>query len=480
MEPENIEVKPERRLNQVTPLSKYLAMVLFVVLPFVGFWLGLQFQPHHASAPVPVQFEQKVATSSHTFSAVPLVNYPDFEFTEILPSKTITLSKSEYAQAKEYLQHREIVARYKEGISSESYVSGKAVESYQAIRKISNGVDLDAYSTSTTQEVLEYYFKEMDRLNFLYSGSDELPFQSSGYQEQLHYFTRTKPDATIETIVLSIALEVTDYTKCNSRNKAGCKVINEVYKLYYLGNLKTDSVDWRTERIVSPSGTFEAIISSTYPQFTCDYLRPDCKLSIRNIKTGKIYYDGGFKIFDTRFTPTLSGWETNEDLILMFTFGDGGETSRSFDVFKFKDVKQTVESVVSSSIGIKPCNRVMYKGLFYSFREFSIDSKNCGPDGVDSGVQKPKNGFSVFTQNSYDGPATFSKYLPSVLEYMGSSSSKYIYQIGDFMYDKGVLTATVGIAEYEGDINDDNRMVLRDYGVRPVIASSTITLELGN
>lgn len=30
--------------NQVTPLSKYLVMALFITLPFIGFWLGMQYQ----------------------------------------------------------------------------------------------------------------------------------------------------------------------------------------------------------------------------------------------------------------------------------------------------------------------------------------------------------------------------------------------------------------------------------------------------
>jgi len=34
----------KRHLTTVTPFSKYLAMILFVALPFVGFWLGMQYQ----------------------------------------------------------------------------------------------------------------------------------------------------------------------------------------------------------------------------------------------------------------------------------------------------------------------------------------------------------------------------------------------------------------------------------------------------
>jgi hypothetical protein len=52
MEPENInnetevvEVEQVSRLHTVTPLSKYLALVLFVILPFLGGWIGYNYAP---------------------------------------------------------------------------------------------------------------------------------------------------------------------------------------------------------------------------------------------------------------------------------------------------------------------------------------------------------------------------------------------------------------------------------------------------
>jgi hypothetical protein len=48
MENENQEVnqtKQTSRLNQVTPLSKYLAMGLFIALPFIGGWVGYTYAP---------------------------------------------------------------------------------------------------------------------------------------------------------------------------------------------------------------------------------------------------------------------------------------------------------------------------------------------------------------------------------------------------------------------------------------------------
>ncbi|MCA9356675.1 hypothetical protein H6784_04095 [Candidatus Nomurabacteria bacterium] len=47
MEPEKINFEPELHysINEVTPLSKYLAMVLFVILPFLGGWIGYVYAP---------------------------------------------------------------------------------------------------------------------------------------------------------------------------------------------------------------------------------------------------------------------------------------------------------------------------------------------------------------------------------------------------------------------------------------------------
>jgi hypothetical protein len=47
---EHVSVAPQKsRLHQVTPLSKYLAMVLFIILPFVGGWIGYMYAPEKAA-----------------------------------------------------------------------------------------------------------------------------------------------------------------------------------------------------------------------------------------------------------------------------------------------------------------------------------------------------------------------------------------------------------------------------------------------
>jgi len=49
MEEENVNVEMEHKdkscLNKVTPLSKYLALTLFIALPFVGGWIGYNYAP---------------------------------------------------------------------------------------------------------------------------------------------------------------------------------------------------------------------------------------------------------------------------------------------------------------------------------------------------------------------------------------------------------------------------------------------------
>jgi len=46
MEPEIIEAEGYLApLKKVTPLSKYLAMILFIITPFLGGWIGYQYAP---------------------------------------------------------------------------------------------------------------------------------------------------------------------------------------------------------------------------------------------------------------------------------------------------------------------------------------------------------------------------------------------------------------------------------------------------
>ncbi len=47
METENFELKEQQSssLNKVTPLSKFLAMALFILLPFIGGWVGYTYVP---------------------------------------------------------------------------------------------------------------------------------------------------------------------------------------------------------------------------------------------------------------------------------------------------------------------------------------------------------------------------------------------------------------------------------------------------
>ena len=47
MEPENVQQESENKLilNKVTSFSKYFALILFIILPFVGGWIGYTYAP---------------------------------------------------------------------------------------------------------------------------------------------------------------------------------------------------------------------------------------------------------------------------------------------------------------------------------------------------------------------------------------------------------------------------------------------------
>ena len=49
---EEVRAKQPSPLHQVTPLSKYLAMALFIILPFVGGWIGYTYAPEEVEKEV--------------------------------------------------------------------------------------------------------------------------------------------------------------------------------------------------------------------------------------------------------------------------------------------------------------------------------------------------------------------------------------------------------------------------------------------
>ena len=63
MEQENNQPEPQvqtqNQLNTVTPLSKYLAMALFIVLPFIGGWIGYTYAPEKVVEKIVVKEVEK-------------------------------------------------------------------------------------------------------------------------------------------------------------------------------------------------------------------------------------------------------------------------------------------------------------------------------------------------------------------------------------------------------------------------------------
>lgn len=74
-----LEERPSTNLNKVTPLSKYLAMVLFVIMPFVGGWIVYNNAPEKV-----VEVEQSVETQNVQIPA-PSEEFSDF-YTYRLPT----------------------------------------------------------------------------------------------------------------------------------------------------------------------------------------------------------------------------------------------------------------------------------------------------------------------------------------------------------------------------------------------------------
>lgn len=76
-----MSIKRKNKFNTVTPFSKTLAMILFITLPFVGFYLGIQFEKRTAPPP-----NEETARNSVSFPVLseqeknelpPLATYQD-------------------------------------------------------------------------------------------------------------------------------------------------------------------------------------------------------------------------------------------------------------------------------------------------------------------------------------------------------------------------------------------------------------------
>lgn len=58
---ETQEVSTISQLHKVTSLSKYLAMFLFIVLPFIGGWIGYSYAPAEVMVTLPILEKPRTA-----------------------------------------------------------------------------------------------------------------------------------------------------------------------------------------------------------------------------------------------------------------------------------------------------------------------------------------------------------------------------------------------------------------------------------
>lgn len=75
---EEVEVK-QSKFTQVTPLSKYLAMILFILMPFIGGWIGYHYAPEkvvEVEKVVTVKDEIQNKDSKTTFNSIEWTTIP--------------------------------------------------------------------------------------------------------------------------------------------------------------------------------------------------------------------------------------------------------------------------------------------------------------------------------------------------------------------------------------------------------------------
>src|SRR5205823_342291 len=66
------KIKIGKTFTTVTPLSKALAMILFILFPFAGFYLGMKFQ--QKMSPQGIYYVSKQTTNSPNPSRIPIVD----------------------------------------------------------------------------------------------------------------------------------------------------------------------------------------------------------------------------------------------------------------------------------------------------------------------------------------------------------------------------------------------------------------------
>ena len=98
--PSTQKISLKEQFTTVTPLSKFLAMVLFVALPFIGFWFGLQYQNGSETkmAPLAVSITNNPNTANSEItknlpekSDVAVMDLNDENYKNLISFKTIFL-----------------------------------------------------------------------------------------------------------------------------------------------------------------------------------------------------------------------------------------------------------------------------------------------------------------------------------------------------------------------------------------------------
>lgn len=109
MEPEHVTPPMEssdkfENLKKVTPLSKYLSMILFIILPFIGGWIGYVYMPEKVTEDpvlnleyrIPDNFEVDEATNTQVMNLVELSPENTKESFFSLPSTPVKIYEKKF------------------------------------------------------------------------------------------------------------------------------------------------------------------------------------------------------------------------------------------------------------------------------------------------------------------------------------------------------------------------------------------------
>ncbi len=217
----------QNTLNSVTPLSKYLALILFIAMPFIGGYIGYKYSPDkvvEVEKLVTVETEKEKQGSSQWYQHI-----EEGDFSLLVPDGYFVTSTTSGITVTDGDGYEPYTLIYKEGVESEDSATEIAKNIYGSSCEVSAKRPEESYES--INEVREYYVLPPDaiagdaseaalchafKVTFLYDkyqgkiltwhrgNSPALPLSENSYTDYFEeggLFTKSYGDNTLTTSI---------------------------------------------------------------------------------------------------------------------------------------------------------------------------------------------------------------------------------------------------------------------------------------